>query len=394
MTRVLVSPADYQISDHNYGKAYNLLANLDDDAFAVDVHTARLRTPIAADDVRVREFPAGNKLSYYARAFRAARDRLRAGDVDVYHHLNLSYLWFNPLLVAGAAARADVPVVIGPCQAGHAVLAEEFNNIVGAALGTGVPRRATDPLHRLLDAGRGVALDPPRRALFERTLRAADRIVVVHEDAKRVYARHVDESKLTVIPLGVDPALFEFRPRRETHDLVAVGSLRERKGYDVLLDALGPVVDAFPDAHLHVFGEGPREAALREQRRTAGLDDHVTFHGFVEQSVLRDHLADARAFVHPSRSESFSLVRLEAMATGCPVVVTDISGAREMVRPDEEGFVVPTDDAGALAEALSQQLGDFDLAARMGRRARDRVEERYDWAGIGRQYLGLYRSLA
>lgn len=393
MTRVLVSPADYQISNHNYGKAYNLLANLDDDAFTVNVHTARLRTPVTADNVRVRELRAGNKLSFYARAFGAARRSLRAGDVDVYHHLNLSYLWFNPLLLAGTTAAVDVPVVIGPCQAGHAVLAEEFNNIVGAAVGTEVPRWATDPLHRLLDGVRDVALDPARETLFERTLRAADRIVVVHEDAKRVYARHVDESKLTVIPLGVDPELFEFRPRRETRDLVAVGSLRERKGYDVLLDALDPVAAEFPDTHLHVFGEGPREAALRKQCRAAGLDTNVTFHGFVEQSVLRDHLANARAFVHPSRSESFSLVRLEAMATGCPVVVTDISGAREMVRTGEEGVVVPTDDADALADALRELLGDFELAARMGWRARDRVEERYDWAGIGRQYLDLYRSL-
>jgi len=270
---------------------------------------------------------------------------------------------------------------------------EEFNNLLAGVVNRELPMPVSNALYYPLNSIRDVTVDPVRMTLFRRTLEAADRIVVVHEDAKELYARYVDESKIEVIPLGVDPELFEFRERTETQELVAIGRLERRKAYDVLLDALAEIAGSFPDVHLNVFGEGPEEEALREQAQRLGVSENVTFHGYVDQSVLREHLSDARAFVHPSRSESFSLVRLEAMAVGCPVVVSDVYGAREMVRDGEEGFVVPTESPEAIVEAVTTLLGDFDLASDIGRRARARVEERYDWRTIGRQYIEIYDEL-
>jgi glycosyltransferase involved in cell wall biosynthesis len=146
--------------------------------------------------------------------------------------------------------------------------------------------------------------------------------------------------------------------------------------------------------HLQVFGEGPQESDLRELAADLDVASNVTFHGHVSQSVIRDHLASARAFVHPSRSESFSLVRLEAMASGCPVVVTNISGAREMVRDNQEGFVIPTEAPAELADRVCRLLADFGLAKRLGRNARDRVESKYDWRQIGAEYVDVYDALA
>jgi len=265
--------------------------------------------------------------------------------------------------------------------------------MAGHAVGRPVPNWITRPLYRAIQAMRDVAIDRVRGELFERTLQAADRIVVVHEEARDVYAEFVDASKLEVIPLGVDPAEFEFTERQNTRSLVAIGSLRERKGYDVLLEALATVCETHPDVHLNVFGKGPKRAALERLAIDLGVESKVTFHGFVDQSVLKEYLADARAFVHPSRSESFSLVRLEAMAGGCPVVVTDTDGAREMVRDGKEGFVVEPERPEKIADPLMELLGDFELARELGRGARDRVEEKYDWREIGKHYENLYESL-
>lgn len=391
MPRVLVSPTTYEISDEDYGKTYNLLNHLRGDDLSVEAYVGRCGTPLTAENVRARQLGGGGKFRYYVRAFRRAAEELDSGSVDLYHHMNLSYRWFNPLLLAGK--QGDTPVVVGPCQGGHAIMGEEFNRMLGLAVGRDLPRSVTDPLHTAVEGVRDVALDPVREALFARTLRAADRIVVVHEEAKSVYADIVDESKIRVVPLGVDPDRFDYVERGESSSLVAIGSLRERKGYDVLMEAIALVRESNPDVELNVFGEGPQRDELEERVRRLGIEDAVTFHGFVDQSVLRESLATARAFVHPSRSESFSLVRLEAMASGCPVVVSDIDGAREMVRDGTDGFVVPREAPEPLAERIVELLSDREMARAMGRSARDRVEAKYDWDAIGQEYVDIYRSL-
>lgn len=88
------------------------------------------------------------------------------------------------------------------------------------------------------------------------------------------------------------------------------------------------------------------------------------------------------------------MVRLEAMSTGCPVVVTNVSGANEMVRDGEEGFVVPTEEPEPIADAVTTLLSDYELTKQISRQARDRVEEKYDWRKIAEEYLDLYRSLS
>lgn len=392
MPRVLVGPTKVDMHNDEYGKSYNILNNLHDDSFAIDTYTRTVSEPLDPGSVTVHPLGGSNRITFYAKLYRKLLAELRHGSVDIYHHMNLSYRWFNPLLVSGL--QGEVPVVVGPCQSGHAIMSEEFNRMVSSWAGTDLPRSLTDPPYAAVDATRDIALDPLRMELFKRTLEAADRVVVVHQEAREVYAEFVDESKLRTIPLGVDPDFFEYSEPANSKELVAIGSLRKRKGYDVLFDALDIIRRDHPDVHLNVFGEGPLEDDLRAQVKWLDLGGNVTFHGYVDQSIVRDHLARARAFVHPSRSESFSLVRLEAMSTGCPVVVTDISGALEMVHDEESGFVVPIESPESIADAVSTLLSDYGLTKQVSRQARDRVEEKYDWRKIAAEYLDLYRSLA
>jgi len=392
MPRVLVGPTKADMHNDEYGKSYNLLNNLHDDHFTVDTYTRTVSDRLDPENVTVYPLGGSNRITYYARLYRTLLRELRNSPVDIYHHMNLSYRWFNPLLVSGL--QNDIPVVIGPCQAGHAIMAEEFNRMISSWVGSDLPRPLTDPVHAAVDATRDAVLDPPRMDLFKRTLEAADRVVVVHEEAREVYAEFVDESKLRTIPLGVDPDFFEYSEPENSKELVAIGSLRERKGYDVLFEALDIIRQEYPEVHLNIFGDGPLEDELHAQVEQLNLAANVTFHGYVDQSVVREHLSRARAFVHPSRSESFSLVRLEAMSTGCPMVVTDISGAREMIRDGEEGFVVPIESPEPIADAVTTLLSDYELTKRISRQARDRVEEKYDWRKIADEYLDLYRSLS
>jgi glycosyltransferase involved in cell wall biosynthesis len=392
MPRVLIGPTKTNIHNNEYGKSYNLLNNLYDDNLTVDIYTRTVSGSLSPENVTVHPLGGSNRISFYSKLYYRLFRELREGSVDIYHHMNLSYRWFNPILVSGL--HDDVSVVVGPCQTGHAIMAEEFNRMLSFWVGRNLPRPLTDPFHTIVDATRDVVLDPPRMDLFKRTLEAADRIVVVDKEAYEMYADLVDESKLRTIPLGVDPDVFEYSEPDDSHELVAIGSLRERKGYDILFEALDQIQREYPEVHLHVFGDGPLEDELIAQVKRLDLDENVTFHGYVDQSIVREYLSRARAFIHPSRSEGFSLVRLEAMSSGCPVVVTNVSGANEMVRDGEEGFVVPIESPEPIADAVTTLLSDYELTKHISRQARDRVEEKYDWRKIADEYLDLYRSLS
>ena len=391
MPSVLAAPVDFSVSDARYGKSYNLLQNLETEEYDITAYTGRIDSQVACKNVDVISLGSSSKIDYMASSYRTIYREIQRENFDLYHHMNLGYRWFNPLLVAGVLD--DIPTLIGPAQGGHEIYPQEFNHLIQNILQLNVPEWITDPTYQAVKLGQSTVIDPLRTRLYERTLRKADKIIAVHKEAEDLLSRFVDRSKIEVIPLGVDPNDFKFSERRRTNDLVSIGALKKRKGYDVLLHSLRAVQEEFPNVHLHVFGTGPLESELKEQAMENGVRSNVTFHGYVNQSVLKEYLRDAQAFVHPSRSESFSLVRLEAMSTGTPAIVSDTSGAKEMVREGEDGYVVPVENQKSLAEAIKRILSDFELVQEMGRNARNHVEEKYDWRKIGREYVETYNSL-
>jgi glycosyltransferase involved in cell wall biosynthesis len=186
---------------------------------------------------------------------------------------------------------------------------------------------------------------------------------------------------------------FPFAGGREERSIITVGNLIRRKGHRYLLAAMETVVSEFPDVTLHVVGTGPLREELESQTESLGIDDSVMFHGFVDDERLVELLQRARAFVHPSLSEGFSHARLEAMATGCPVVGTDVSGAHDLTRDGTDGYIVPIGNPDALADAIIELLSDAERASEMGRNARKKIERDHDYADIGRRYLEIYREM-
>ncbi|HYX48684.1 MAG TPA: glycosyltransferase, partial [Ktedonobacteraceae bacterium] len=152
--------------------------------------------------------------------------------------------------------------------------------------------------------------------------------------------------------------------------LVAAGRICRQKGFDVLINAMPPVLERFPQAQLLILGEGPLEANLKEQARNLGLQEKVIFLGFQANPWL--YLNHADAFILPSRYEGLPNVLLEALALGTPVVVSDCPGGIREIRDSVRNMkVVPPENPGALAEAIIavcgnpapsiESLGRFDL---------------------------------
>ena len=200
--------------------------------------------------------------------------------------------------------------------------------------------------------------------------------------------------------LGLTPA--QARPDGGTDDrpdggtdgaegpiAVCVGRLCRQKGQDVLLRAWGPIPERVPGARLVLVGDGPERAALEALAATLPHPASVVFAGPVEDP--RDWYAAADLLVLASRWEGMALVPLEAMACGCPVLLTDVAGARECLERGESP--VPVDDPAALREALVARLADPVGCLGAGARARSRAVERYDVRDTVSNVAAVYRSV-
>ena len=132
--------------------------------------------------------------------------------------------------------------------------------------------------------------------------------------------------------------------------LVAVGRLSPEKGFDVAIDALSRLAAQGVEASLRIVGDGPEREAL--ERRARGLA--VVFDGPMPRSHLAGVMASSHALLVPSRHEGLSLVALEALALGVPVIASSVGGLVEVVHPPEDGILVPAEDPDALAEAIAR----------------------------------------
>jgi phosphatidylinositol alpha-1,6-mannosyltransferase len=168
--------------------------------------------------------------------------------------------------------------------------------------------------------------------------------------------------------------------------LLTIGRLVERKGVDLVIEALPPLLADHPDLAYLVVGSGPREAALRRRARELGLGDRVVFAGAVPDAELPRIYNLARVFVMPSRFirrkatiEGFGLVYLEAGASGLPVIAGTAGGATDVVRDGENGLLVDPESPAAIGAAIRRLLEHPEEARRMGERGRALALEPPNW---------------
>jgi len=131
---------------------------------------------------------------------------------------------------------------------------------------------------------------------------------------------------------------------------------------------------------------------LTEKIRSFGLEQSVIFHGQLPQSELPDFYRKADVLINPSLSESFGMSLIEAMASGVPVIATDVGGMTEIVQNRITGIIVPHSDPDALSDGIGNLVSDPDSAGAMGKAGRRRAKEQYSWEKIVANLESLYRS--
>jgi glycogen synthase len=205
----------------------------------------------------------------------------------------------------------------------------------------------------------------------------------------------IDEARITVIPNGIDPDdlqpvddLTTLRARfagPEEQLVLLVGRLVYEKGFHLALEAL----PRLPGVRYLVAGSGTAEAELKAQARKLGIAERGTFLGWIGDDVLHSLYRIADLCVVPSIYEPFGLVALEAMASGCPCIVADVGGLREVVPNPDVGLRFTARDPRSLARAMRRVLTDRSLREGLVAEAFEHVM-RFDWTDIARQTASVY----
>jgi len=180
----------------------------------------------------------------------------------------------------------------------------------------------------------------------------ADHVLTVSELARRTYLEAgVPPEKVHALPLGADLELFSPDGRTKDGDLTFLfsGATIHRKGFDLLLEAFDRARAVHPGVRLRLAGSRGDSAPLLDRRGLDGID----FLGAVPQPELAAELRRADLLVLPSRNDSYGMVVAEALASGTPVLISDMVGAKDLVTEGKTGWIVPVGDAAALAERMA-----------------------------------------
>ena len=318
-----------------------------------------------------------------ARAVRLAA----AGDVDAVYGHGASVLGYAHARRRGSA---ECPMIFNP----HGL--EEFG-------GPGQP------------AAKHAAY-APLRAAVRYCADAADRVISTDRCLTPSVSQHlrVSEDRVRVVPNAVDLNACEtsaeeaearaLRVRwsmpQGTLVLLSAGRLEDNKGFHVLVRALSNLMateGAKPDHSRPrwrwvLVGDGPARPRLERAVRESGLAPRTLLAGRVSARELHGWYRAADVFVHPTLYEGSSIVTLEAMAHGLPVVATTAGGLPDKVMPGVTGWLVKPADPAGLSQAISEALRDPERRADLGRAARSLVEERYAWPSAVQALIAVVRE--
>jgi glycosyltransferase involved in cell wall biosynthesis len=231
---------------------------------------------------------------------------------------------------------------------------------------------------------------PAQIRLQRLAYRAATKVVANSPAARQTLEDEgLAPASIAVIPNGLDPAAFAARePKPTVRTIVTVANLRPEKNHETLIAAAAALVREIPDLRFRLVGAGPRRAELEALVAARNLSRHVEFLGHREDVPAL--LAEADAYVLPSRSEAFPNGAIEAMAAGLPVVASAVGGLCDLIDDGRTGLLVPPSEPDALAAAIRTLVANPARAAALGAAARASVRQQYAFDRMVASFEDLY----
>lgn len=217
--------------------------------------------------------------------------------------------------------------------------------------------------------------------------------IILQTERSRYFFNKKIQKKAVVLPNSLNPDF--IRPRYEGERekrIVAVGRLDANKNHEMMLRAFAALKNKYPEYVLIIYGEGELRKFLEELAGQLGVDGRFFLPGVIPDVAAQ--IEKASLFLLTSYSEGVSNALIEALATGLPVISTDVpsGGTAELMRDGENGLVIPAGDGQALEQAMDRLLGDREYADRLGREAA-RIQERLAPGRVNRLWKEFFDGI-
>lgn len=308
----------------------------------------------------------------------------------------------TPVLALGARSRFDIRAyrrlrdVIEQCNIDILHTHDNFLGSVGRVVAATTDVAVVDSEQR-----QHTAHSPLQNAVNVPTLPLADAVVPNSVQTRDSFLRSeeilLDESNISVIYNGVDFDRISAAGDENSDDggdelrMITVARLIDIKNHRTTLESFARVKESHEHAELVLVGDGPLRSELEAFANDLGIDSDVQFLGEVERAEVYRQMQQSDLFVLFSRSEGFCLAAVEAMASGLPVVVSDIDVLHEVV--GDVGCYADPDDTDAVATAINDLIEDADQMTALGEEARERAEQQFSLERTAQEYQELYAEL-
>lgn len=228
-------------------------------------------------------------------------------------------------------------------------------------------------------------------AVVRWTMKRASRLAVPSSFLEQIFARH--RMNAAILPNVVDLDRFQARGPRNDHTarLLVARNLEPLYDNQTALRAFSRILERHPQATLTIAGSGPEEARLKEVAAELGVEARVQFAGRVDRDTMARLYRESDVVLNPSLADNMPNSLLEAMASGVPIVSTNVGGVPFMVQQGVSAMLVPPSDPVAMAEAAIRLLDDLTLWQRLSATGLAEAR-RYTWQRVAPTLATLYRS--
>jgi teichuronic acid biosynthesis glycosyltransferase TuaC len=236
----------------------------------------------------------------------------------------------------------------------------------------------------------------------EQVYGAAARVICISEQVARRVSEGLGAANISVVYNGVDSSLFApaLTPGLASAGstalanpvILSVGNLIPIKGHELLLRSLAAIAPSHPQVQCRIIGDGPERTRLQELARELRIEERIHFLGRRPRSEVAKAMSECALFALPSWYEGLGCVYLEAMSAERPVIACRGQGIEEVIRHQENGWLIDPQNLSDLTTALHALLSDQPLRENLGRNGRQTILQGYTLAHQARQLLSIYRE--
>jgi teichuronic acid biosynthesis glycosyltransferase TuaC len=226
--------------------------------------------------------------------------------------------------------------------------------------------------------------------------RSARSVICISEKVQQILCDEMGVGvRSAVVYNGTDVELFSppsVAPAEPEKKILVVGTLIPSKGHELVLRAIDRLRNFFPALHCQIIGEGPAHRRFEALASQLGLGEQVRFLGRQPRAAVADAMRACSIFVLPSRNEGLGCVYLEAMACGKPVIACRGQGIEEIIRHENNGWLISTDGLDELEQGISTLLRSADVSARIGTAARQTILNGLTQTHQAERLANIYRQ--